>query len=997
MYQLFINNHKLKSLDLSNFYTPALETMNLMFSFCESLESLDIRNFNTKKIDYMALLFRGCKSLKYLDLRNFDTSSVTEMAEMFYDCHSLTSIEISSFDTSQVTNMGHMFYECRSLKSLDLAQFKTPIIIYVYHMYYNCHSLEYLDVINYNTEKTYNYENMFFNTTSLISLNLTNFKVVAETVVTNIIKDIKEDVILCYNESQVTAAFITEVNGHENSCKKVCDLGPRIYIEEADKCVDNCYHSGTKYIYEYNRTCYTACPEGTKFYSDTELCEDCRDYYTYDKKGCLDSVPDGYYNDNPSAKTIQKCPNECTTCSLYSVNNNLCIDCNNEGQYYYKSDDTLNTGSFHKCYNKDAVQTDYYLDNNIYKRCYSKCKTCNEAGNDENNHCTECYNLDAYELKDGNCINLFDYTYEASTASEDLKNNYIRTFIDMNEKEISHLKNAYSLDKNSKIFISISENIDSNLATADYVYEYLLEDGTKLDLDNLEEDIYIDVYVPIRDLNSTNFELAKKYAEEGYDIYNLYSKFYTDFCTPVSLDGNDIPLSERKKEIYPNNITLCKSNCIYQGVDLENQRVICQCNLNNKSNDNLVQNNENFISYTVDYINYKLFLCYKLFFDAYYIKHSYAFFIILIIFMIILTFDIIFLIFTLGKLKAFMIKQIPSDNKLSEEPFSESKKCNDDINNVNKIAIEEIKANPKKKELTKNKNGLNKSKTLKKRTSRAKILFTNEMNGKLDNAPNKTEEPFKEEIKSEKKIKSKKHMTEDETNFKEKNKEDNKEEEDINELPYSKAIELDKRNVFHIFYTFLIGKLEFINIFCNSNKIKIMLFAEYILSLLINFFFNALLYSDEVVSHKYHNNGQLDFLVSLVLSIISNIVTSILCYFLKYSTGIDEKIELILELKHDKNYPRVLEKFYLYLKVKFIFFFLAQIIVFALCLYYIEIFCVKYYCSQINLVINYCYSFIESIITSLAFTFIIVLTRKIGLSCMNKGLYNTSKYINNKT
>ena len=141
----------------------------------------------------------------------------------------------------------------------------------------------------------------------------------------------------------------------------------------------------------------------------------------------------------------------------------------------------------------------------------------------------------------------------------------------------------------------------------------------------------------------------------------------------------------------------------------------------------------------------------------------------------------------------------------------------------------------------------------------------------------------------------------------------------------------------------------------------------------------------------------MDFLVSLVLSIISNIVTSILCYFLKYSTGIDEKIELILELKHDKNYPRVLEKFYLYLKVKFIFFFLAQIIVFALCLYYIEIFCVKYYCSQISLVINYCYSFIESIITSLAFTFIIVLTRKIGLSCMNKGLYNTSKYINNKT
>ena len=176
-----------------------------------------------------------------------------------------------------------------------------------------------------------------------------------------------------------------------------------------------------------------------------------------------------------------------------------------------------------------------------------------------------------------------------------------------------------------------------------------------------------------------------------------------------------------------------------------------------------------------------------------------------------------------------------------------------------------------------------------------------------------------------------------------------------------------------------------------------MLFAEYILSLLINFFFNALLYSDEVVSHKYHNNGELDFFVSLALSILSNIITSIICSSLRYSTGLDEKIDLILEIKYDKHYFINIKKFYLYLKIKFIFFFIGQIIIFATCIYYIEIFCVKYYCSQISLITNYSYSFIESIIASFSFALIIAFTRKIGLCCANKYLYNTSKFINSKT
>ena len=72
------------------------------------------------------------------------------------------------------------------------------------------------------------------------------------------------------------------------------------------------------------------------------------------------------------------------------------------------------------------------------------------------------------------------------------------------------------------------------------------------------------------------------------------------------------------------------------------------------------------------------------------------------------------------------------------------------------------------------------------------------------------------------------------------------------------AIYIDKRNIFQMFMSLIIQKLEFINLFFRNDKIKIMIVCEYILSLLINFFFNTLLYTDEVVFNKNHNNVELD-------------------------------------------------------------------------------------------------------------------------------------------
>jgi hypothetical protein len=227
-----------------------------------------------------------------------------------------------------------------------------------------------------------------------------------------------------------------------------------------------------------------------------------------------------------------------------------------------------------------------------------------------------------------------------------------------------------------------------------------------------------------------------------------------------------------------------------------------------------------------------------------------------------------------------------------------------------------------------------------------------------------------------------------------KSKEDK--EEDFNELPFTLAINKDKRNIFEIFTSVIVKKITLINLFFGDEKIKILLFNENLLSLLVDFFFNALLYSDEVVSHKYHNNGKLDFVVSLVLSLLSNIISSMICYFLIYSEIIEERLDQILQMKRAYKYPIVLNKFLKNLKLKVLLYIFKEIFVILFCFYYLIIFTIVYSRSKFSLLYNFLFSLFEKIIESLIISIIIAITRKISLKFSNRYIYNTSKYINDK-
>ena len=60
-------------------------------------------------------MFNNCSSLTSLDLSNFITTEVTSMENMFYSCKGLTQLDISSFSNSRCRNFRNIFGECNGL------------------------------------------------------------------------------------------------------------------------------------------------------------------------------------------------------------------------------------------------------------------------------------------------------------------------------------------------------------------------------------------------------------------------------------------------------------------------------------------------------------------------------------------------------------------------------------------------------------------------------------------------------------------------------------------------------------------------------------------------------------------------------------------------------------------------------------------------------------------------------------------------------------------
>ena len=967
MESMFLNCSSLTSLNISNFDTSRVSNMINLFGECSSLSLLYINNLKTNEITSMNKMFKGCSSLISLNLNHFDTIKVTTMSSLFEGCSSLVKLEINNFGTSEVTNMANMFSKCENLTSLDVSNFDTSKVNNMKNMFTNCRLLTSIDVSNFNTSQVTNMNKMFDSCNSLLTINLTNFNTQSVTDIGKMFSGCKS--LVSIDLSNFNTASLTIIDQIFSNCQSLKSINLNNFnttsVTNMEKMFYNCISLTSLDLSSFN----TLNVINMKSMFENCINLEYINILNYEENANLDITNIFSYTGD-----FVYCVNVETNVKILSeLNQKICITYDCDSNWLENKNILL-----------EAKKNDLSILND---QCiYKTVKIMSED----------------FYISNGKS-NTTIYSYEIDSTSDEIKNKYTNiTYIEFSQKDIDYIYQYFGLDQEKdKLYILMADMLsnDSRKSTSDYDFIIVLENGTQLNLSNINIDIYFDVSVPIRDLDLANFNYAQYYQNLGYDIYNSSSEFYNDICSPASYGDDDLILKDRQTDIYPNNVTFCNDNCVYKSVNIEEQRIICECNLNtNSSNEDEnsedflnEEDNGNYFSYFVDNINYKILKCYKLF-NLENLKNSFAFFVLCGVFGIILFLCILFLFFGLSNIRIQMHKNMPTDQKIRELIIAELKKRKE----VNK-RLNLSKKNVKFKEglvINKNKNNEIKNTKLIKNKN---IIKSNCSSRNITELLKKKKVSKKEirfiTINSENNFKNKIQITESRRKL-EQIKKDNS--EDYNIMPYTQALRSDKRSIFQVFKSILINKLELVNLIINDNRIRIICINEYILSLLFDFFFNALLYSDDVVSHKYHNNGRLDFVVSFSISIVSNIITSIVCHFFQYSNGIERRLDEISEIKKEYKFLYALKKFFLFLKYRMVFFTIIEIIIVGVCFYYIVLFSIIYKKSQLSLFINYLYSLLEGLIKSLAFTFAIVITRQIGIYCSNSYLYNTSKYLNDK-
>ena len=354
---------------------------------------IDMTDLDTSQCTTFLSMFQQGEAFKTIIGGNkFLTSNANDMTRMFYNfgvtgCHH--TIDFSLFDTSQVTSLEGMF-SGSCFKFLNLTSFNTANVVTLKQMFTSSKAIS-LDLSSFDTTQVTTVQMMFASMTNLISLDISNFEFYSVQETTQMFYSMEGDIKFCC-KSKTISKIQEQIEGSKklNRCNDPC------FTNEVNKfigygCVTSCLTTIAKYEYQYQ--CLDSCPDGTVEYpTGSFMCIDVLDcgkkYYSYNMTECLDEVPEGFYCNDETKRTIDICPEKCKTCELESVNLDLCILCNNDNFYYDVEDYGSNTDKYVECLNSSPEG--YYLDINQYKKCYEVCKTCDELGDSKEHKCTSC-------------------------------------------------------------------------------------------------------------------------------------------------------------------------------------------------------------------------------------------------------------------------------------------------------------------------------------------------------------------------------------------------------------------------------------------------------------------------------------------------------------------------------------------------------------------------------------------------------------------------------
>ena len=479
-----------------------LTTCHCLFFECSSIVEVDLSNFNSSKVTSMNSMFDSCTSLTSVNFSNFVTTRVSNMEYMFYGC-AFTSLDLSTFETSRVYTMSYMFSDCVHLTSLNLSSFYTPLISDMSSMFNGCSNLGYINLQNAVISTSVNIQDILIGTA--------------------------KNLVICLNQNS-----LNNINLNSSLISQGCAISDcsnywvqiinKIYEEQN---INECT------LLNYIKNTIKICPNGT-YLNDSQECE--------------------------------KCEEKCSLCNLDSINNNLCLACN-EGYYQIYNNSNKSKAQFIECV-KSPVG--YYLDKNdlFYKECYLTCKKCEFNGSEISHNCTVCKDEYNYQTENFNSLNCYKNCSKYYYLNK-VTNQYFCT-------ETLNCPDLYN-----KLIVDKNECIDECINDDKYQYLYLnncydkCPEGSK----NQENNQFICEKIQINEAININ-----ESTQINNEVNNETANIITNYNTYNNIYENDLyEKTDIKYEKTNTNEILDKFNFMNITTDITNE----------KTNENEIANNIN--------------------------------------------------------------------------------------------------------------------------------------------------------------------------------------------------------------------------------------------------------------------------------------------------------------------------------------------------------------------------------------------------------------------
>ena len=533
---------------------------------------------------------------------------------------------------------------------------------------------------------------------------------------------------------------------------------------------------------------------------------------------------------------------------------------------------------------------------------------------------------DDFIVKNGNIL------YQL-TSSYNQRNKIYKNISSINLGECENiLKEKYNINKNESLLI--------------FKIEYLIEEF-------LIPIIKFEVFNPINKeqfnldyCNNININIYTQVSinEKALFKYDPNSDYYNNICFPFTTDnGTDIVLIDRQKEYNNNNMSLCEKNCKFKEYDTKTKKVLCECNIENKSFLSLqnIINKEKLLNKFVDIksnSNLLVMKCYNILFSKDGFFKNIGNYILISIILIYIISMILFYIKGYSLIYHKILNIIKLKNNKNVE--------NDVVKNNPPLKIRNIQDTEQNSKSNDKPNSI--------------------LNNKVDNDINDYSIKYIDY--------------------------------EINTFSYKEAVEKDKRAFFQLFISLiktnhLLLFLFYPNEDYNSEIIKLCLF---LFSFSLYYTINALFFTDSTMHKIYEDEGIFNFIYLLPKIIYSTLISSIIFSIIKNVSLFDKKIIKFKKKENIKECENDLPKLLQCLKIKFFCFFICSFIFIIFFWYYISCFCAVYRNTQLILFKDTIFSFGLSLLYPFIIFLISSIIRILSINRYEKFLelfYKMSKII----